>query len=179
MAVEAVIGVVTPTELGEWVESVAQEALHGRMRRVEELERVEIGSDLVDVAPPSAPKRPGIPTDRQSPRAIAAAGSQVTPEARCAHCRSSVRAGAGGRCAGEHRTVAGQDVDIPATAEVEACVVSIRTVTNVGLPSPKRRRSPSQPQRRSRMAHGSTFAIAEPGFYRCSAQAHVACEQPL
>jgi serine/threonine-protein kinase len=43
-AVEAVVGVVTPSEVGHWVETVAKDALHNRLRRVEALESVEVAS---------------------------------------------------------------------------------------------------------------------------------------
>jgi serine/threonine-protein kinase len=43
-AVEEIVGVVTPSEVGAWVQTVAKDALHKRLRRVEALESVEVAS---------------------------------------------------------------------------------------------------------------------------------------
>jgi serine/threonine-protein kinase len=62
LALESVVGVVTPSELGDWVEGVASEAVTGRRQRVEELEQVEIPSTTSANRPPTG-SRAGEPAD--------------------------------------------------------------------------------------------------------------------
>jgi serine/threonine-protein kinase len=97
-AVEEVIGVVTPSEVGHWVEAVAKDALHKRLRRVEALESVEIESVSevclsTEEGPPSEPLNGDVPDP--------AAPSFIPPPAAEEHRLASLDA-KGGR-ASKHR----------------------------------------------------------------------------